>query len=468
MRREVVITGVGCTTSLGLDTGAFWNGLLEGRSALRRIERFDTPEFPSVIMGELEGFDVRKLVPKSYRKSTKVMARDIELAVAAAQLATRDAGLLTRGSGDSGELAVESGFELSGARLGCQIGAGLIAADTVETAAALSTSVDADGSFSWERWGAAEGGDGAMNNLPPLWMLKYLPNMLACHVTIIHGAEGPSNTVLAAEASGVLSVGEASRVIERGDADACFAGGAESKVNLLGIVRSHLTGRMADTRSTPDAEGPDVVRPYDAEAPGTLIGEGAGILILEGADHAAARGASAYATIAGFGAGQSIDAPLPGVFPGTGEDTDWSKGVEGLSGDRALTRAIRAALADAGIGADEVDAVVPAAIGDPESDAREAGSLRAVFGERLASIPLVTMTPNVGLCSAGHGALQVALGALCMKEQKLPARAHRGSPAAGLDAGPASPRATALRHVLVCVCALGGQCAAVVLRRADA
>ncbi|MEM7754735.1 MAG: beta-ketoacyl synthase N-terminal-like domain-containing protein [Planctomycetota bacterium] len=465
MRRRVVITGVGCTTGLGADTGSFWGGLVEGRSSLRPIERFESAHFPTTIMSELDGFDVRKVVPKGYRKATKVMARDIELAVNAAQLAAKDAGIVTRGSGEAGDLAVESGFELSGARLGCQIGAGLIAADTVETAAALSTSVDEDGSFSWAKWGAAEGGSGAMNNLPPLWMLKYLPNMLACHVTIIHGAEGPSNTILAAEASGILCVGEASRVIERGDADACFAGGAESKVNLLGIMRTAVAQRLADTRGTPGIEGVDVVRPYDGEATGTLIGEGAGILIVEGADHAEERGAPAYAEVAGFGAGQSTDAPLPGVFAGAGEDADWSKGAGELPRDRALVRAIRAALDDAGIGADEIDAVVPGAIGVPEVDAREAGSLAEVFGDRLGALPLVTVSANLGSCSAGHGALQVGLAALCLREQKLPARLHRGTPVDGLDVGEAGARSAELGYVLACVSSLGGQCAAVVLKR---
>jgi len=463
MQRRVVITGVGCTTSLGVDTGSFWGGLLESRCGLAPVERFESEQFPSTIMGELEGFDVRKVVPKPYRKATKVMARDIELAVGAAQLAARDAGLVTRGSGETTDLAVESGFEMSGHRLGCQIGAGLIAADTVETAKALSTSVDDDGTFSWARWGAGDGGGGAMDNLPPLWMLKYLPNMLACHVTIIHGAEGPSNTILAAEASGLLSLGEASRVIERGDADACFAGGGESKVNLMGIMRTAVVGRLADTRSTPGVDGATVIRPYDGASPGTLIGEGAGILIAEDADQAASRSAPVYAEIVGFGAGQSLDTPLPGAFEGPA--IDWSGGLSGLPADRALTRSIRSALSDAGIGPDEIDAIVPGAIGSPEADAREAGSLREVFGDRLASVPLVTMTPNLGSCSAGHGALQAALASLCLREQRLPARVHHGTPVAGLDVGMAPPRDANLTHVLACASSIGGQCAAMVFRR---
>ncbi len=462
MRRRVVITGVGCTTGLGVDTGSFWTGLVEGRTGVVRQERFSAESFPTDLAGVVPELDIRKLVPKSYRKSTKVMARDIELAVAAAQLAAGDAGLVTRGSGETTDLAVTDGFKLEGARLGCQIGAGLIAADTVETAQALATSVDEDGRFSWKKWGAVNGGDGAMNNLPPLWMLKYLPNMLACHVTIIHGAEGPSNTILAAEASGLLSVGESARVIERGDADACFAGGAESKVNLHGVVRMNLAKRLAHVRGAED--GRAVIRPYDQDSPGSLIGEAAGILITEEAGHAAGRGAGVYAEIAGFGAGQSVAYQFPGVFDEAPE-IDWSKGPAGLPADRGLKRAITRAIADAGIEPDAIDAIVPGAVGVPVLDALEAGALAAVFGDRLSSVPLVTVTPQVGLCSAGHGAVQVALGALCVREQRLPVRAHSGTPLAGLDAGPAESRAADLGYVLVCVGSLGGQAAAVVLKR---
>src|SRR5690606_32200745 len=175
-------------------------------------------------------------VPKSYRKAVKVMARDIELAVAAAKCAVEDARLVTRGALPDGS---SEGTTYPASRMGCQIGAGLIAAETDELTAALATAATtaADGrpTLDLKAWGDAEGGQGAMNNLQPLWLLKYLPNMLACHVTIIHGAEGPSNTITCAEASGLLSIGESVRVIQRGDADLCFSGGAEAPINHMRV-----------------------------------------------------------------------------------------------------------------------------------------------------------------------------------------------------------------------------------------
>ena len=236
MRRRVVITGLGAVTGLGVGFDAFWDGLIAGRSSIGPIEGFDAAGFPCRLAAEVTGFRARDHVPKSYRKATKVMARDIELAVGAADAAVRDAGLVTRGLED-GEPTYP------GPRIGCNIGAGLIATETDELTSALATATDESGRFDLGIWGRS-----GMNNLQPLWMLKYLPNMLACHVTIIHGAEGPSNTITCAEASGLLSLGESARVIERGSADMCLAGGTESKVCPMGLVRIGLAGRLADNR----------------------------------------------------------------------------------------------------------------------------------------------------------------------------------------------------------------------------
>jgi 3-oxoacyl-[acyl-carrier-protein] synthase II len=391
----------------------------------------------------------------------KVMARDIEIAVAAARLAVEDAGLVTRGTlpEDSTDATTYPSD-----RVGCHIGAGLIAAETDELTAALSTARTAEGRFEMTRWGTippAAPSDagvtvGGMNNLTPLWMLKYLPNMLACHVTIIHGAEGPSNTITAAQASGMLSMGESARAIERGAADLCFSGGAESKLNLMGLLRAQFAGRLARSGN---AEGAGVVRPFDPASSGTLIGEGGAILILEDASTAQARGAGVYAEIAGFGAGQS--GPAPTVL---GENEPELAALAMGEVDDGLANAISAALADAKIAPAEIDAIVPLALGVPALDEAEATSLRRVFGARLAEVPLITLTPFVGDAYAGQGSLQVAAGALAIKHQMLPARLHAGTPAAGLLAGASPARAARLRNVLVCAQAQGGQNAALVLR----
>ncbi len=457
-----------------------WEGLVAGRCGLDRVTRFDPSAFRCRVAGEVRDYSAKDFVPKSYRKATKVMARDTELAVGAAKLAVDDAGLVTRAGVNDGQGA-ETTYPAG--RLGCQIGAGLIAAETDELSMALATARDNSiedeavkrmGGFDYRAWGTVEpaagvggrGPKGAIGNLQPLWMLKYLPNMLACHVTIIHGCEGPSNTITCAEASGLLSIGESARVIERGDADACLAGGAESKVNLMGMMRVDLAGRLAETPDGADAAG--FVRPFDPESPGSVAGEGGGIVVLEALETAKARGAKPYAEIVGFGAGHSsppMIPPLDGPI-GTGRGGSGRAGEAGDDND-GLTYAIEAALADAGIGAGEIDAVVPQAVGVPNLDAAELGSLKKTLGARLAEIPLITLAPAIGDCFAGNGGLQLAAAAMSLREQRAPARIHGGRPAARVLAGQAASEPRAMRNILVCSSSLGGQNAAVVVRRMD-
>jgi len=254
MRRQVVITGLGVVSPFGQGADALWEGLLQGRCAIGPITRLDATGFACQLAGEVPAeVSVKKRVPKTHRKAVKVMARDTELAVIAAHEAASDAGLGTPGL----EEQRPEGPAHPPHRLGCQIGAGLIACETNELTQALVTALDErTGEVSLRAWG-----EKGMGNLTPLWLLKYLPNMLACHVTIIHNAQGPSNTITCAEASGLLSAAEAVRVIRRGAADACFAGGAESKLNHMGLVRMDFAGRLAHAPA--EAPPEQVVRPYD-------------------------------------------------------------------------------------------------------------------------------------------------------------------------------------------------------------
>jgi 3-oxoacyl-[acyl-carrier-protein] synthase II len=439
-----VITGIGCVSCFGAGHAAFWAALMEGRSGLKRITRFDPSGFKSQLAGEVADLDVRQHVPKSYRKATKVMARDTEIAVVAAKLAVEDAGIVTRGTAEEGS---DAKLTYSPERMGCNIGAGLIAAETDEMSAAMITAKP-EGRFSLRAWGG-EGGKG-MEALTPLWLLKYLPNMLACHVTIIHGAEGPSNTITCAEASGLLSVGESMRVIERGAADVCFAGSAESKLNPMGMLRLDYAGRLAPTGDA--ADGSSFVRPFDSSATGGIVGEGGAIVMLENAETARARGARVYAEVVGFGGGHS--------------DARYSAGEK----DDGFRYAIENALEDAGITAADVDVIVPLGMGVPEMDRPEGGALRAVLGDRLKDVACITIMPSAGNCVAGAGGLQMVAGALALKNQQLPARIHAGSPGLGIPAGPSEARPTPgkrLRYALLCGGSLGGQNAAVVLKAAE-
>jgi 3-oxoacyl-[acyl-carrier-protein] synthase II len=456
MRRNAVITGIGVVTGLGVGRRALWEGLIAGRSALGPISAFDASGFGSRLASSVRDFSAKDYVPKNYRKAVKVMARDTELAVAAARLAVEDAGLVTRGTlgdgaGGSPTYAAE--------RMACQIGAGLIAAETEELSSALATArADAGdatsmGGVSMRGWGDAPDGGKGMENLQPLWLLKYLPNMLACHVTIIHGLEGPSNTITCSEASGLLSLGESCRVIERDTADLAFSGGAESKLNLMGLLRLELAGWLAHTPDGVDAAS--VVRPYADDAAGTLLGEAGGILILEERERARARGAAVYAEVVGFGAAQSVHADDARSRAWLGQDSD------------GLTLAIENALRDAGVEAGAIDLIAPGASAVGMVDRAEAVALHAVFGPRLKDIPLVCLPPMIGQSMAGQGSVMAAAAAMALREQTLPARVHGSHPAGGLLAGAAPSRPAELRHALVCSSSLGGQNAALVLRTAS-
>lgn len=251
-------------------------------------------------------------------------------------------------------------------------------------------------------------------------------------------------------------MGEGLRVIQRDAADLCFTGGCESKVNLMGTLRWTLLNRLAPCNET-DEPG-SIVRPFDPNAKGTVLGEGGGLVVLEEREKAMARGASIYAEVAGFGAAHS---PPPAY--------EEIRTKQNLSNDDqpgdGVRFAVEAALSDAGITPGDIDAIVPTGSGICEEDSEEASGLLAVFGERLAQLPLITLTPFVGQTVAGHGGIQLAVGALAVKHQHLPARINSGTPAKGLNAGAEPQRPADLKHVLVVSTALGGQNAAAVLRR---
>jgi len=431
MKPDVYITGVGPVCGLGLGIDEVWPKLLAGESAIAKVHAFDASAFGSSIASEVpEDFKIRNFVPKTYRKATKVMARDIEIAVAAADLAAKDAGLDTAANSDG-----EPNY--NPARVGCHIGAGLIAADTDELTLALAESQQDDGSFDIHHWGQ-EG----MKNLTPLWLLKYLPNMLACHVTIVHDLQGPSNTITCAEASGGLSFGESLRVIQRGQADACFCGGAESNLNPMSFMRQVFTERLSKRNDDPGG----AVRPFDQTADGSVVGEGGGILILESAETYTKRGGNnAYARVLGFGASQSLN-------PGKRSQQPSANG-------RGPMLAIKNALRDAQLEPDTIDAIMPLGIGHPEWDAAEAAAIKEIFGDRAASIPVISTKASIGNCSAGAGALDLTLAAAALKAQKLPKIINRDQPIDGMTA----TEPAKLEKLLVVTTGFGGQNTAIIL-----
>lgn len=434
----MVITGIGPVSAFGLGIEPLWTAMIEGRSAIAPIRSFDATGFPCAQAAEVapDLFDVKQIVPRSYRKATKVMASDIELAVGAAVSAIADAGIVTRGVDADAQPTIDPD------RFGCHIGAGSIAADIDELTAAMSSSRDDAGEFDLEAWGRT-----GMQNLTPLWLLKYLPNMLACHVTIIHDCRGPSNTITCSEASSGLSLGESMRVIERDQADACLTGGAENKVNPMGLLRQVFAQRLAPLKGDEDVA--HALQPFSPATRGSVLGSGGGLIVVEAAETAHARNAPRiYAEVSGFASSQSFCPDTVGIAL----DED----------DESIMNAMQRALDDASITADDIDAIVPFGSGIPCVDRAEAKAIERVFDSRAASIPIITTIPNVGNCCAGAGAINLAVAARAIFEQTLPARLYTQE-SGGLDATQCAARAAELGHVMVISPSLGGQNVAIVL-----
>lgn len=429
LAKRLAITGIGPVAPGATGVENFDQAVFSGRSNIAPLTLFDPSGFDCTTAGQLIDFSARDFVPKSYRKAVKVMARDIEIAVAAADVAVRDAGLVTAAAEDANATTT-----YPSARLGCNIGAGLICADLDELGQAVNSAL-ADGRFDLRAWG-----DHGMNNLTPLWLLKYLPNMLSCHVTIIHGARGPSNCITCGAASGLLAIGEASRSIAEGRADASLAGGAESKVNPMGLLRQTLLKRLA-LDGTP--------RPFDARHSGTIIGEGGGVVVLETLDAARNRGAKLYAEPLGFGAacdpaGATVGSPNVG----------------------SMDIAIRRALNEAALKPEQVDLIVAQGTGVPAEDAAESAAWHAALGDSAAKIPAVSLTGAFGSLFVGFGALAVAAAALAMARQAVPPTAGFDTLAAGCKlnlSGHARP--ARIDTAVVAAFDTAGQSAAVVLKR---
>ncbi|GMV97446.1 MAG: 3-oxoacyl-[acyl-carrier-protein] synthase 2 [Phycisphaerae bacterium] len=439
--RRVVITGLGLVTPIGIGAEAVWNALLEKKSGVQRITAFDPSDFQSHVGGQIAALNTANAIPKPYRKSLRVMARDIEIAVVAAYEAVKDAGLRTRCLIERGECPGEPNLDPT--RFGANIGAGLICADLNELAGALATATDEAGDFDIRKWGS-EG----MNNLTPLWLLKFLPNMLSCHVTIVHDAQAPSNTITCAEASSHLAIGEAFRTIARGSADICICGGAESKLNPMGLLRQQLLGRLCTTHNDDPA---GACRPFDAARDGTVISEGGGLIILEEYEHAKRRGARIYCEVAGFGA-----------------STNAHSWTEPHPQGRGIGLAVRKAIEDAGLSPADIDLIGTFGCGTVAHDLSEARGLRAALGERAAKVPALAIKGSLGNNGAGSGAIDLAVAAMCLRSNTVPPAVNleRMDAECGLNVVKGDPVDAKIDALVSVAYALGGgQNAALVLKR---
>ncbi|WP_435006013.1 beta-ketoacyl-[acyl-carrier-protein] synthase family protein [Tundrisphaera lichenicola] len=434
--RRVVITGLGLVTPLGIGADPLWASLNGGRGAVDTVRAFPVDGLPNNLGGEVPDFDDKAMkalaiprLKKSIGKSLKYMARDIQLSVAGAQLAMVDAGLADGG--------------VDPTRIGVDLGAGLISTELDELAPAIDAGYQSNGTFDYNAY-AREG----IAKITPIWLLKYLPNMLACHISILLDCQGPSNTITEAEAASNVAIGEATRIISRGRADVMITGGADSKIHPLSMVRMSLLDQMSRWRGNPSG----ACRPFDVARDGWVPGEGAGILILEEREHALARGAKIYGEILGSGSGCDAS-PVGGLDP------------EGVGTEIA----IRSALRDAGMTPDQLGHLNAHGAASVVSDLAEARAIGRVFGEGSGQggVPVTALKGYMGNIVSGCGAVELISSLLGVNRGLIPATLNCDDPDPALgpiDVVRGEARATDNPTFLNTNLTRHGQAAAVVVR----
>jgi len=364
-RRRVVVTGLGCVTPVGNTVREAWANILAGRSGIGPITRFDASAFSCRIAGEVKGFDLDAYMTP---KEARTMDTFIHYGIAAAEEAVRDAGLPT-GEALGEELAT---------RIGCIVGSGIGGLPLIENT-------------------HAELASRGPRRITPFFVPASIINMVAGHVSMRFGFKGPNLSVVTACTTGLHCIGEAARKIEYGDADVIVAGGTEATVSPLG-VGGFAAMRALSTRNDDPASAS---RPWDRDHDGFVLGEGAGVLVLEEYEHAKARGAKIYAELSGYG--MSADA---------GHMT-----APNMDGPR---RAMLAALRNAGVNADEVDYLNAHGTSTPLGDINETHAIKAALGDAARKVVVSSTKSMTGHLLGGAGGIESVFTVLALCEQKVP------------------------------------------------
>ncbi|MDP2001003.1 MAG: beta-ketoacyl-ACP synthase II [Rhodoferax sp.] len=364
-RRRVVVTGLGCISPVGNTVPDAWANLLAGKSGIDLITKFDTSSFSCKIAGEVRNFDL-----ESYMSAKEARAMDtfIHFGIAAASQAVADAGLPT-GDALGDELAT---------RIGVVLGSGIGGLPMIE-------SVHAE----YVQRGA--------RRISPFFVPSTIVNMVAGHVSIRFGFKGPNLSIVTACTTGLHCIGQAGRMIEYGDADVMIAGGTEATVSPLGV------GGFAAMRalSTRNDDPQTASRPWDKDRDGFVLGEGAGVMVLEEYEHAKARGAKIYAELAGFG--MSADA---------GHMT-----APNMDGPR---RAMISAMQNAGVNADEVDYLNAHGTSTPLGDLNETNAIKAALGDHAKRTVVNSTKSMTGHLLGGAGGIESVFTVLALHHQKSP------------------------------------------------
>jgi 3-oxoacyl-[acyl-carrier-protein] synthase II len=361
--RRVVVTGVGVVSALGTGNEKNWTALMEGQSGISRITRFDASDLPSQIAGEVPDFIAEEFIDK---KEIKKMDLFIQYAIGAADIAMKDSGLVVN--------------EEIAERVGVLVGAGLGGLPAIEK----------------YHQAYLEGG---YKKLSPFFIPMLIINLAPGHISMRYGAKGPNLSSVSACATGTHSIGDAFRMIQRGDADAMIAGGSESTITPLGIGGFNVMKALSTRNDDPTAAS----RPFEKGRDGFVMAEGAGILILEEYEFAKARGARIYAEISGYGLtgdAYHLTAPAPG-----GE---------------GAARCIKMALATAGVNADEVDYVNAHGTSTPFNDLYETMAIKTALGDHARKIMVSSTKSMTGHCLGAAGGVEAVYTVLAIDRGAVP------------------------------------------------
>ena len=412
-RRRVVVTGLGCISPVGNTVAESWANLLAGKPGIDLITQFDASNFACKFAGEVKGFNIADYIPE---KEARHMDRFIHLGLAAACQAVADSGLPT-GDALGDELAT---------RIGCNIGSGIGGLPMIENM-------------------HAELVNRGPRRISPFFVPASIINMISGHVSIKFGFKGPNIAVVTACTTGLHAIGLSARMIEYGDCDVMVAGGAESCVSPLGIG-GFAAARALSTRN----EDPQTAsRPWDKDRDGFVLGEGAGVVVLEEYEHAKARGARVYAEVAGFG--MSADA-----YHMTAPDIDGPR------------RSMVMALKNAGVNADQVGYLNAHGTSTPLGDLNETNAIKATFGDHAKSLVVSSTKSMTGHLLGGAGGIESVFTVLALHHQKIPPTINifNQDPECDLDYCPNTARDANLEFAVKNNFGFGGTNGTLVFKRA--
>ena len=409
MKKRVVITGTGVISSLGNSTAEFWHNIKRGKSGISKIDRADVSDLPTTVGAEIKNFDPSEFIDK---KEIKRMDRFAQFAVAAAQMAIEDSKLDMEG--------------LDKERLGVIIGTGIGGLETLENQHKI----------------LLEKGPGRVS---PFFVPMMIPNIAAANIAIKYGAKGFAECVVTACASSVNSLGDAFKIIQRNDADVMIAGGTEAP-----IVRLALAGFCANKTMTTNNDPSTACRPFDMDRDGFIIGEGAGVLILEEYESARKRGARIIAEIVGYGCTNDayhITAPAEG-------------------GEGAV-RCMKLAVEDAGITASDIGYVNAHGTSTKLNDKSETQAIKTVFGEHAKILPVSSTKSMTGHLLGAAGAIETIITAHALKEGFLPPTINYRTPdpECDLNCVPNTGKETNMLYALTNSFGFGGHNATLVMKK---